>query len=158
MTVRVQEADFDLNAELTALRAGDPRIGALASFVGLVRDINDGAGVWEMTLEHYPGMTEKALEAIVDEAKARWDIYGALVIHRVGPLRPCDQIVLVAVTSAHRGEAFAACEFIMDYLKTRAPIWKKEIGAADARWVESRDSDAQAAARWRDCATNEETT
>ncbi|NJD24295.1 MAG: molybdopterin synthase catalytic subunit MoaE [Betaproteobacteria bacterium] len=148
MTVRVQEADFDLNAELTALRAGDPRIGALASFVGLVRDINDGAGVSEMTLEHYPGMTEKALEAIVAEAKGRWDIYGALVIHRVGPLRPCDQIVLVAVTSAHRGEAFAACEFIMDHLKTRAPFWKRETTPEGARWVDARDSDDSAAARW----------
>ena len=149
MTVRVQEADFDLNAELTALRAGDPRIGALASFVGLVRDINDGAGVSEMTLEHYPGMTEKALEAIVAEAKGRWDIYGVRVIHRVGPLKPCDQIVLVAVTSAHRGEAFAACEFIMDYLKTRAPFWKRETTPDGARWVDARDSDDSAAARWQ---------
>ena len=149
MTVRVQEADFDLNAELTALRAGDPRIGALASFVGLVRDVNDGAGVSEMTLEHYPGMTEKALAAIVAEAKARWDIFGALVIHRVGPLKPCDQIVLVAVTSAHRGEAFAACEFIMDYLKTRAPFWKRETTPDGARWVDARDHDNSAAERWR---------
>jgi molybdopterin synthase catalytic subunit len=149
MTVRVQEADFDLNAELTALRAGDPRIGALASFVGLVRDINDGAGVSEMTLEHYPGMTEKALAAIVAEAKARWDIYGVRVIHRVGPLKPCDQIVLVAVTSAHRGEAFAACEFIMDYLKTRAPFWKRETTPDGARWVDARETDDSAAARWQ---------
>jgi molybdopterin synthase catalytic subunit len=149
MTVRVQEADFDLNAELTALRAGDPRIGALASFVGLVRDINDGAGVSEMTLEHYPGMTEKALDAVVAEAKERWDIYGALVIHRVGPLRPCDQIVLVAVTSAHRGDAFAACEFIMDYLKTRAPFWKRETTPEGARWVDARETDNSAAARWQ---------
>jgi molybdopterin synthase catalytic subunit len=149
MTVRVQEADFDLNAELTALRAGDPRIGALASFVGLVRDINDGAGVSEMTLEHYPGMTEKALEAIVAEAKARWDIYGVRVIHRVGPLKPCDQIVLVAVTSAHRGEAFAACEFIMDYLKTRAPFWKRETTPEGGRWVDARETDDSAAARWQ---------
>ena len=148
MTVRVQTADFDLNAELTALRAGDPRIGALASFVGLVRDLNDGAGVSEMTLEHYPGMTEKALAEIVEEAKVRWDIYGALVIHRVGPLKPCDQIVLVAVTSAHRGEAFAACEFIMDYLKTRAPFWKRETTADGARWVDARESDDSAAERW----------
>ena len=148
MTVRVQTADFDLNAELTALRAGDPRIGALASFVGLVRDLNDGAGVSEMALEHYPGMTEKALAEIVEEAKARWDIYGALVIHRVGPLKPCDQIVLVAVTSAHRGEAFAACEFIMDYLKTRAPFWKRETTPDGARWVDARESDDSAAARW----------
>ena len=140
MTVRIQEADFDLGAELTALRANDARVGALASFVGLVRDVNHGVGVSEMTLEHYPGMTEKALTAIVDEAKMRWDIYGALVIHRVGPLKPCDQIVLVAVTSAHRGEAFAACEFIMDYLKTRAPFWKREATADGARWVDARDS------------------
>ena len=149
MTVRVQEADFDVGAELTALRAGDARIGALASFVGLVRDVSHGVGVSEMTLEHYPGMTEKALTAIVDEAKMRWDIYGALVIHRVGPLRPCDQIVLVAVTSAHRGEAFAACEFIMDYLKTRAPFWKREATPDGARWVDARDSDDTAAERWK---------
>jgi len=148
MTVRVQEADFDLGAELAALRAGQPKVGALASFVGLVRDINDGAGVSEMTLEHYPGMTEKALEEIVGAAKARWDIYDALVIHRVGPLKPCDQIVLVAVTSAHRGESFAACEFIMDYLKTRAPFWKREVTPDGAHWVDARDSDDSAAARW----------
>ncbi|MBU1363564.1 MAG: molybdopterin synthase catalytic subunit MoaE [Gammaproteobacteria bacterium] len=149
MTVRVQEADFDLGAELLALRAADARVGALASFLGLVRDINDGASVAEMTLEHYSGMTEKALEAIVAEAKGRWDIYDALVIHRVGPLKPCDQIVLVAVTSAHRGEAFAACEFIMDYLKTRAPFWKREATPQGARWVDARDADDSAAARWQ---------
>lgn len=149
MTVRVQEADFDLGAELLALRAADARVGALASFLGLVRDMNDGASVAEMTLEHYPGMTEKALEAIVAEAKGRWDIYDALVIHRVGPLKPCDQIVLVAVTSAHRGEAFAACEFIMDYLKTRAPFWKREATPQGARWVDARDADDSAAARWQ---------
>jgi molybdopterin synthase catalytic subunit len=149
MTVRVQEADFDLGAELLALRAADARIGALASFLGLVRDMNDGASVAEMTLEHYPGMTEKALDEIVAEAKGRWDIYDALVIHRVGPLKPCDQIVLVAVTSAHRGEAFAACEFIMDYLKTRAPFWKREATPQGARWVDARDADDSAAARWQ---------
>ncbi|UCV09624.1 molybdopterin synthase catalytic subunit MoaE [Dechloromonas denitrificans] len=149
MTVRVQEADFDLGAELAALRAGDARVGALASFVGLVRDINEGAGVSEMTLEHYPGMTEKALEEIVVEARGRWALYDALVIHRVGPLKPCDQIVLVAVTSAHRGEAFAACEFIMDYLKTRAPFWKREVTPDGAHWVDARESDDSAAARWR---------
>jgi len=149
MSVRVQEADFDLGAEVAALRAGDARVGALVSFVGLVRDVNEGAGVSEMTLEHYPGMTEKALEEIVVEAKARWDIYDALVIHRVGPLLPCDQIVLVAVTSAHRGEAFAACEFIMDYLKTRAPFWKREVTPDGARWVDARDTDDSAAARWQ---------
>ncbi len=149
MTVRIQGADFDLGAELATLRAGDTRIGALASFVGLVRDINDGSHVSEMTLEHYPGMTEKALEEIVAEAKSRWDIYGTLIIHRVGPLQPCDQIVLVAVTSAHRGEAFAACEFIMDYLKTRAPFWKREATPEGARWVDARDSDDSAATRWQ---------
>ena len=149
MSVRVQQADFDVGAELSALRAADPRVGALASFLGLVRDINDGASVSEMTLEHYPGMTEKALEEIVTEARSRWDIYDSLVIHRVGPLKPCDQIVLVAVTSAHRGEAFAACEFIMDYLKTRAPFWKKEATPDGARWVDARETDDSAAARWQ---------
>lgn len=149
MTVRVQEADFDTGAELAALRAGDARVGALASFLGLVRDLNDGESVSEMTLEHYPGMTEKALEAIVAEAKGRWELYDVLVIHRVGPLKPCDQIVLVAVTSAHRGEAFAACEFIMDYLKTRAPFWKKEATVDGGRWVDARETDDSAAARWQ---------
>ena len=149
MTVRVQEADFDIGAELAALRAGDARVGALASFLGLVRDMNDGASVSGMTLEHYPGMTEKSLEAIVAEARQRWDIYDALVIHRVGPLKPCDQIVLVAVTSAHRGESFAACEFIMDYLKTQAPFWKKEATADGGRWVDARETDDSAAARWK---------
>lgn len=148
MSIRIQEADFDLGAELTALRAGDARVGALASFVGLVRDINDGCDVSAMTLEHYPGMTEKALQAIVDEAGQRWEIYATRVIHRVGPLKPCDQIVLVAVTSAHRSEAFAACEFIMDYLKTRAPFWKKEATPEGARWIDARDSDDSAAQRW----------
>ncbi|PKO90442.1 MAG: molybdopterin synthase catalytic subunit MoaE [Betaproteobacteria bacterium HGW-Betaproteobacteria-10] len=148
MTVRVQTEDFDLGFELTAARANDPRVGALASFVGLVRDMNEGAGVSEMTLEHYPGMTEKALEAIVTEAKERWAIYNALVIHRVGPLKPCDQIVLVAVTSSHRAEAFTACEFIMDYLKTRAPFWKREATPDGARWVDARDADDSAALRW----------
>ena len=148
MAIRVQEADFDVGAELAALRAGDARVGALASFLGLVRDMNEGAGVSELTLEHYPGMTEKALEEIVVEAKGRWEIYDTLVIHRVGPLQPCDQIVLVAVTSAHRGEAFAACEFIMDYLKTRAPFWKREATPEGARWVDARESDDVAATRW----------
>ena len=148
MSVRVQTADFDLGTELTAQRAQDARIGAQVSFLGLVRDMNEGASVAGMTLEHYPGMTEKALEAIVDEAKARWDLYDVLVIHRVGPLKPCDQIVLVAVTSAHRGEAFAACEFVMDYLKTRAPFWKKEDTPDGGRWVDARDTDDSAAERW----------
>ena len=148
--VRVQEADFDLGAELAALRRHKPQIGALASFVGLVRELNDAAGVSELTLEHYPGMTEKALEEIVSEARRRWTLIDVLLIHRVGRLLPTDQIVLVAVASAHRGEAFAACEFIMDYLKTRAPFWKREVTAAGARWVEARLADEQAAERWRD--------
>ena len=148
MTVRVQTEDFDVGGELARLRSGNPKIGAIASFVGLVRDVADGQAVSEMTLEHYPGMTRKALEEIVAEAAGRWDIYDTLVIHRVGGLGPTDQIVLVAVASAHRGDAFSACEFIMDYLKTRAPFWKKEQTAAGARWVEERESDAHAAQRW----------
>ena len=150
MRIRVQEADFDVGSELAALRRGNPQIGALASFVGLVRDTNDGAGVCEMTLEHYPGMTEQALAEIVAEARRSWAIIDALVIHRVGRLMPSDQIVLVAVAGAHRGEAFAACEFIMDYLKTRAPFWKREVTPAGARWVDARDADDQAAERWRE--------
>ena len=148
MSVRIQEHDFDVSSELAALRAGDKRVGAVAMFVGVVRDLNDAAQVSTLTLEHYPGMTEKALAQIVDDAKQRWDIYDALVIHRVGPLRPSDQIVLVAVTSAHRGESFAACQFIMDYLKTRAPFWKKEETPEGERWIEARASDEDAAARW----------
>lgn len=148
MSVRVQQEDFDLSAEVAALRAGQPGVGAVAAFVGLVRDMNEGSGVSEMALEHYPGMTEKALEAIVAEVRTRWDILGARIIHRVGTLQPCDQIVLVAVSSAHRGEAFAACEFIMDYLKTRAPFWKREVTPAGARWVDARETDDSAAARW----------
>ena len=149
MPVRVQREDFDVGHELAALRDGDPAVGAVAAFIGTVRDVNADASVSDMTLEHYPGMTEKALDAIVAEAKARWNILQALVIHRVGPLKPADQIVLVGVTSAHRGEAFAACEFIMDYLKTRAPFWKKEETASGTRWVEARASDDDAAARWQ---------
>ena len=149
MTVRVQQADFDSGAEIDALRRGDPGIGAIASFIGLVRDVNEGDAIAGMTLEHYPGMTEKALARIVDEAKQRWDIIDALVIHRVGELKPLDQIVLVAVAGAHRGAAFAACEFIMDYLKTQAPLWKKEQTAQGARWVDARASDDQAAERWK---------
>ncbi len=148
MTVRVQSADFDVAGEIAALRAGDARVGAVASFIGTVRDVNDAAAVSTMTLEHYPGMTEKALEAIVAEARARFDILDALVVHRVGTLQPTDQIVLVAVTSAHRGDAFDACRFVMDYLKTRAPFWKKEVTADGARWVDARVSDDAAAARW----------
>ena len=148
MTVRVQTGDFDAGRELALLRGGDRRVGAVAAFIGTVRDINDDATVASLTLEHYPGMTEKALTAIVDEARSRWDIVDALVIHRVGKLAPADQIVLVGVTSAHRGEAFAACEFIMDYLKTRAPFWKKEATPDGVRWVDARASDDDAAARW----------
>ncbi|MFN3398091.1 MAG: molybdopterin synthase catalytic subunit MoaE [Sulfurimicrobium sp.] len=149
MAVRVQQEDFDVGAELLALRQGNPKIGAIASFVGLVRDINEGDSVAGMTLEHYPGMTEKALAAIVGQAQGRWDIYDALVIHRTGDLKPTDQIVLVAVTGAHRGETFAACEFIMDYLKTQAPFWKREKTAEGERWVDARESDEKAAQRWR---------
>ena len=149
MTVRVQTADFDVSAEIAALRASNPAVGAVASFVGVVRDVNEGDRVAQMTLEHYPGMTEKAIEEIIIQAKGRWQVIDALVIHRVGTLGPTDQIVLVVVTSAHRGDAFAACEFIMDYLKTRAPFWKKEQSGKGPRWVEARDTDDVAAERWR---------
>ena len=168
MSVSVQEADFDAGAEIASLSAGREDVGAVASFVGLVRADKaaavmppaqpgavspaDGAGatatVQSMTLEHYPGMTENALEAIVAEARGRWDIYGVRVIHRVGRLLPGDRIVLVAVASAHRGEAFAACEFIMDYLKTRAHFWKNEQTPDGVRWVDARESDDHAARRW----------
>ena len=148
MSVRVQTEDFDVAHEIAQLRAGKARIGAVAAFIGIVRDMNDGDDVRTLTLEHYPGMTEKALERIVDEARQRWDIADTLVIHRVGRLEPTDQIVLVIVTSAHRGEAFAACQFVMDYLKTRAPFWKKEATPGGERWVEARASDDDAARRW----------
>jgi len=148
MSVRVQQEDFDVGREIAQLRASTRGVGAVASFVGVVRDLNDAAQIRTLTLEHYPGMTEKALERIVVEARQRWDVYDILVIHRVGVLKPSDQIVLVVVTGAHRGEAFAACEFIMDYLKTRAPFWKKEQTPAGERWVEARTSDDDAAARW----------
>lgn len=143
MTVRVQREDFDVGAELAAMTRGRTDVGGVASFVGLVRDFGPGSA---MTLEHYPGMTEKALRKIVDEACGRWQILDCTVIHRYGPLEPTDQIVMVAVASAHRGDAFAACEFIMDYLKTQAPFWKKEEGRG---WVEARASDDAAAERWR---------
>lgn len=146
--VRVQAEDFDLSAEIARLRAGDPRIGAVVSFVGTVRDMNDGDQVAELELEHYPGMTERSLEDIVEQARARWPLYGALVIHRIGPMAPLDQIVLVACSAAHRGEAFAACEFIMDYLKTDAPFWKKEQTPNGARWVDARVTDDAAKAKW----------
>jgi molybdopterin synthase catalytic subunit len=146
--VRVQAEDFDSGRELEALTAGRTDVGAVASFVGLVRAANDGSPVSAMTLEHYPGMTEKALEDICHQAMSRWDLIDALVIHRIGALQPGDRIVLVGVSSAHRGEAFAACEFIMDYLKTRAPFWKREDTPQGARWVEARESDDAAAGRW----------
>ena len=148
-TVRVQEADFDTGRELDAMTRSRKDVGALASFTGLVRDANDGSAVSSMTLEHYPGMTEKALADICAQAHSRWDLIDTLVIHRVGALKPGDRIVLVGVTSAHRGEAFAACEFIMDYLKTRAPFWKREDTPGGARWVEARTSDDNAAAKWK---------
>jgi molybdopterin synthase catalytic subunit len=148
VTVRVQSGDFDAGVEMARLRAGDARVGAVATFVGTVRDMNDASQVSTLTLEHYPGMTEKALEDIVAQARARFDVYDVLIIHRVGELKPTDQIVLVVVTSAHRGDAFDACRFLMDYLKTRAPFWKKEQTPQGARWVEARASDDEAAARW----------
>jgi molybdopterin synthase catalytic subunit len=148
MTVRVQTADFDIGAEIARLREGHRSFGAIASFIGTVRDVNDASTITGLTLEHYPGMTEAALEEIVAEARHRFDIRDALVIHRVGALAPGDQIVLVAVTSAHRGMAFDACEFIMDALKTRAPFWKKERLPDGERWVEARASDDEAARRW----------
>jgi molybdopterin synthase catalytic subunit len=146
--VRVQREDFDAGAEIAKLRANDPRVGAVASFIGVARDTNDGERVAAMALEHYPGMTERALEDIVAQSKRRWNVIEILVIHRVGELKPLDQIVLVAVTGSHRGEAFAACEFVMDYLKTEAPFWKKETTPAGTRWVEARESDDAARDRW----------
>ena len=147
--VRVQTGVFDLGLEVARLREGDARVGAVVAFVGTVRDLNDGAQVAAMELEHYPGMTEKALDDIAAQAAARWPLFATLVIHRVGPLLPLDQIVLVAVTAAHRGDAFAACEFIMDYLKTEAPFWKKEDTPDGARWVDARVTDDTARARWQ---------
>ena len=146
--ISVRQDDFDVSSELAVLRAQDPRIGAVVSFVGTVRDMNDGASVSEMELEHYPGMTEQALANIVEQARGRWPLFGARVIHRVGPLKPLEQIVLVACAAAHRGEAFDACEFIIDYLKTEAPFWKKEQTPDGARWVDARESDDSARAKW----------
>ena len=150
----IQTKDFDLTAEIEALRKNDKRVGAVCSFIGTVRDRNDGSAVSSMELEHYPGMTEKAIEAMMDEAMARFDIFGARVIHRVGLLQPLDQVVMVAVTSAHRGQSFQACEFLMDYLKTQAPFWKKEQTLEGARWVDARVSDDAALAKWGISATN----
>lgn len=146
--VSIQTHDFDVSTELAALRARDARVGAVCCFVGTVRDRNEGDSVASMELEHYPGMTEKSIEAMVDAAFVRFDLYGVRVIHRVGLLAPMDQIVMVAVTSAHRGESFQACEFVMDYLKTQAPFWKKEQTPEGARWVDARVSDDAALARW----------
>jgi molybdopterin synthase catalytic subunit len=146
--VSIQTEDFDLSTEVQRLREQDKRVGAVCSFMGTVRDRNDGQSISTMELEHYPGMTEKSIEAMIDEAFQRFDIFGARVIHRVGLLQPLDQIVLVAVTSAHRGESFQACEFLMDYLKTQAPFWKKEQTPEGARWVDARVSDDAALAKW----------
>jgi molybdopterin synthase catalytic subunit len=147
--VRIQAEDFDLSTEVAHLRAGHPKVGGVVTFVGTVRDLNEGASVSAMELEHYPGMTEQSISDIIDQARQRWPIMGALVIHRVGPLKPLDQIVLVAVTAAHRGEAFAACEFIIDYLKTEAPFWKKEQTPEGARWVDACVSDDAALNKWK---------
>ena len=152
--VLIQTQDFDLSKEIEALRANDKRIGAVCSFIGTVRDRYDGLSVQSMELEHYPGMTEKAIEAMIDAAMGRFDIFGARVIHRVGLLQPLDQVVMVAVTSAHRGESFKACEFLMDYLKTQAPFWKKEETPEGARWVDARVSDDAALAKWGISSTN----
>ncbi len=146
--VSIQTGDFNLAEEIAVLRANDKRVGAVCSFIGTVRDRNDGLNVSSMELEHYPGMTEKAIEAMIDEAMVRFDIFGARVIHRVGLLQPLDQVVMVAVTSAHRGESFQACEFLMDYLKTQAPFWKKEQTPEGARWVDARVTDDAALAKW----------
>lgn len=146
--VRIQTQDFDLAAEVASLRAGDAGVGAVCAFVGTVRDRNDGSAVRSMELEHYPGMTEKSIESMIDQALERFDIRGVRVIHRVGLLQPQDQIVLVAVTSAHRGESFRACEFLMDYLKTQAPFWKKEATPEGERWVDARVADDDALRRW----------
>ena len=148
MTVRVQTDDFDVAAELAAMRLASADIGAIVNFIGQVRDVNEGDAVQTLTLEHYPGMTERALESIENEAKTRWNISSSLIIHRVGTLKPLDQIVFVAVASAHRGEAFKACEFMMDYLKTQAPFWKKEATNDGEHWVEAKMSDDDAQARW----------
>jgi molybdopterin synthase catalytic subunit len=152
--VSIQTEDFNLATEIAALRAMDKRVGAVCSFIGTVRDMNDGQSVSTMELEHYPGMTESSIEAMIDAAHKRFDIHAARVIHRVGLLQPLDQIVLVAVTSAHRGESFKACEFLMDYLKTQAPFWKKEVTPQGARWVDARVSDDAALAKWGITASN----
>ena len=154
--VSIQTADFDVAKEIAALRAQDARVGAVCSFIGTVRDRTAGTpgAISSMELEHYPGMTEKSIESMIDAAHAKFDIFGARVIHRVGLLAPLDQIVMVAVTSAHRGESFQACEFLMDYLKTHAPFWKKEQTPDGARWVDARVADDAALAKWGIAANN----
>ncbi len=152
--VHIQAEDFNLNEEIEKLRAQDKRIGAICTFTGTVRDRNDGLNISSMELEHYPGMTEKAIEAMVDGAMTRFDIFGVRVVHRIGLLQPLDQVVMVAVTSSHRGESFKACEFLMDYLKTQAPFWKKEQTPEGARWVDARVSDDTALAKWGIQASN----
>ncbi len=149
IVVRVQAEDFDVGAELAALRIGKPAVGAIANFIGIVRDVNDDARVGTLTLEHYPGMTERAIEAICEQAMSRWSLFDVTVIHRCGTLAPTDQIVLVATSSAHRGDALEACGFIMDFLKTQAPFWKKESTSSGERWVDARASDDDALARWK---------
>jgi len=146
--VSIQTQDFDLGAEVAALRAGDAGVGAVASFIGTVREHSEGQSVSEMELEHYPGMTERSIEAMIDEAQRRFDIRAARVVHRVGVLAAGAQIMMVAVTAGHRGQAFQACEFLMDYLKTQAPFWKKETSPEGARWVDARVADDAALARW----------
>ena len=152
--VSIQTHDFDLGDEITQLRANDRRVGAVCSFIGTVRDRNDGLQVSSMELEHYPGMTEKAIEGMIDEAAARFAIFGVRIVHRIGVLQPLDQVVMVAVTSAHRGTSFQACEFLMDYLKTQAPFWKKEATPEEARWVDARVSDDAALAKWGIASSN----
>jgi molybdopterin synthase catalytic subunit len=148
MPIRIQNTDFDLSTEVAQLRHGNSGVGATVSFIGTVRDMNQGDAVTVLELEHYPGMTEKALETIVMQARERWPIIDVTVIHRIGPLQPCDQIVLVAVIATHRGDAFSACEFIIDFLKTQAPFWKKEQTLQGTRWVDARAADDNAMARW----------
>ncbi len=154
LSVSIQVEDFDVSQELAQLRDNDARVGAVCSFVGTVRERNSGNAISSMELEHYPGMTEKSITSMMEEAAKRFDIYGARVIHRIGLLHPEDQIVLVAVTSVHRGTSFQACEFLMDYLKTQAPFWKKEVTPDGSRWVDARESDDVALARWGISASN----
>jgi len=149
MTVRIQHPQFDVGAELAALRGANARVGAIVSFVGLARDLNDGRDVLDVTLEHYPGMTERALESIVEQARSRWDVIDALIVHRIGTIAPLEPIVLVAVASMHRHEAFEACRFLIDYLKTDAPFWKKERTPEGSHWVEARSADERARADWQ---------